>query len=77
MTFILTNPQPQSPGRSLRRRAAAAWICLVAAGLLVGLASVPPALADPKPIAREPLRPAGIDGALVICGGGKLPEAIL
>ncbi len=31
---------------------------------------------EPKP-ARERIRPAGIDGALVLCGGGKTPEAAI
>ena len=35
------------------------------------------AAAQNKPAAQVPLRPSGIDGALVICGGGKLPDAAL
>jgi cyanophycinase len=31
---------------------------------------------DQKP-APERIRPSGIDGALVICGGGKMPDAVL
>jgi cyanophycinase len=41
--------------------------------LLVAL----PVFADPRPVPVERLRPAGIDGALVIVGGGKTPDAVL
>jgi cyanophycinase len=43
---------------------------------LVLLLSLPGRTGEPKP-ARERLRPAGIDGALVICGDGKTPDAAM
>ncbi len=58
------------PSRFARRGGAA-----LAAALLLTL-SVPPRLAaEGKPAPQPRLRPAGINGALVLCGGGKVPDA--
>jgi cyanophycinase len=46
------------------------------AALTLFLAALP-AFAEPRPAVVERLRPAGIDGALVIVGGGKTPDAVL
>ncbi len=55
------------PPLSVLRRPVAALALLLAL----------PAFAEQKVPAPERLRPAGIDGALVIVGGGKTPEAAL
>ncbi len=43
--------------------------------LAVALLAVPSTGAQEK-APRERIRPSGIDGALVVCGGGKLPDAV-
>jgi cyanophycinase len=46
--------------------------------LLVALLALRPAGAGNAPLApRGRIHPPGIDGALVLCGGGKLPDAVL
>src|SRR5439155_15195042 len=52
-------------------------LCLVAGVFFGQRPSAPVAAAADAPILREQLRPSGIDGSLVICGGGKLPDTIL
>src|SRR5262245_22540697 len=47
-----------------------------ALGLLALAVLLPSRGGEPK-APRERLNPAGIDGALVICGGGKTPDAVL
>src|SRR5262249_28706973 len=39
--------------------------------------TAPPVAAEQPAAVKERLSPEGIDGALVICGGGKLPDAVL
>ncbi len=57
------------PGRGLA-------VCLAAVLFLTYSVGSIPLGAEEKPAAPAPLRPAGIDGALVI-GGGRLPDAVL
>jgi cyanophycinase len=61
-------PRPSSHAR----RGGAA---LVAALLLAFSSSGPRLAAEVKPASQPRLRPAGIDGALVLCGGGQVPAA--
>jgi cyanophycinase len=55
---------------SLRRRFGALPTILLTALFVL------PALGEPKPPAPERIRPAGIDGALVIAGEGPMPDAV-
>lgn len=73
------SPSESSGRRSSSRlgQRAGSWSVALATVLVVGyLLRAPQAAADDLALAQERLRPSGIEGALVICGGGKLPEAI-
>src|SRR5262245_39031705 len=60
------------------RFALPAWAALsLIVCLLCRLPVGPRAAAGEKKAAPERIRPEGIDGALVLCGGGKVPEAAL
>jgi cyanophycinase len=56
----------------MRRRLQQVMAGALALGLFAALA-----FADDTTPRRERLRPGGIDGSLVICGGGTLPDSIL
>lgn len=70
------------PRRPVLRRVCQALsiACLplaLTAFLLVRPGLPPRTLGGEAKAARERIRPAGIDGALILCGGGKTPEAAL
>jgi cyanophycinase len=51
--------------------------CFAVVLFLLGLLASQPLAREDKPAVKPRLHPAGIDGALVICGGGKMPDAVL
>lgn len=63
------------PGNDWRRAAAILTIYCIA--LSPSLAATARAVADEKTTPKVRLDPAGIPGALVIAGGGKLPDAVM
>ena len=52
-------------------------VCLAAALFVAASSEKTSVGADEKPTARAPLQPAGIDGVLLLAGGGSLPDAVL
>jgi cyanophycinase len=64
---------------SLRPPAKAAmwWAALLCAAFLSLLLLKPQSRAEDRSATRDRLNPAGIEGALVIHGGGKLPDAVV
>lgn len=67
-----------TPTRSIRRRGLALLLAAILAVVFSGVRpSTQLASADDKAVPAERLRPSGIDGSLVICGGGKLPDTVL